>query len=299
MKLLRNVAVIAACAAFPALALDADLLKYGGPDAKEVAGVYVSRVIASPLGLFLQSRIGEDQGGLAKFIADTGFDPRRDIVELVGFSQGAQVKKPGMVAARARFDAARLGAAFVANGMKQSTYSGVEVFERGIGALIAFPEPGIVLGGDGDLVRAALDRRGKPSELDPAVLSKVNNAASRNDVWFVAAGQRNIGLGRMRLPEDSLEGISGGLVLGSTVELNAEAVMRTEKDAQALAQLIQFITAMGQVQGNRGSGVPFLALLQNAKSTVQGTTVLFSVSATQEDLEKLLSPPLKRAAALP
>ena len=297
MKLVRNLTVVAAFAALPTFALDADLLKYGGTDAKEIVGVYVSRVIASPLGLFAQSKIGQDPGAFAKFISDTGFDPRRDVVELIGFSQGDQGKKPGMVVARARFDMARLGAAFVANGMKQSTHSGIDTYERRGDTLIAFPEPGIVLAGDGAVVRAAIDRRGAPSSLDAAVAAKVNAAAARNDVWFVASGQRGLGFGKMKLPEDSLEVISGGLMLGSTVELTAEAVMKTEKDAQALAQVIQFVTAMGQMQGNRNSAAPpFLTLLQNAKSTVQGSTVLISVSAAQADLEKLLSPPLKQAA---
>ena len=40
----------------PLLALDTDLLKYVGPDAKSVAGIYVDRAVSSPLGLFLQSR---------------------------------------------------------------------------------------------------------------------------------------------------------------------------------------------------------------------------------------------------
>jgi hypothetical protein len=295
MKLLQNLAVIGLSAVFPIFAVDADLLKYGGPDAKEIAGVYVSRVIASPLGLFAQSKLGQNNNQFAKFIADTGFDPRRDLVELVAFSQGGQGKKPGIVAARGRFDSALLGAAMATRGMKQASYSGVDIYERQGDTLIAFPEPGIVIAGDGAIVRAALDRRNKPSELDASVAAKINGAASRNDIWFVATGQ-GIKVGKMKLPDDSLEVVSGGLLLGSTVELTAEAVMKTEKDAQALAQVIQFMTAMGQMQGNRGSAPPFVTLLQNAKSSVQGTTVLFSVSAAQSDLEKLLSGPAKRAS---
>jgi hypothetical protein len=293
---LHNLVLIAAATVAPMLAVDADLLKYAGSDAKEIAGVYVSRVIASPLGLFAQSRIGQDDAAFSKFIAATGFDPRRDLVELIAFSQGGQGKKPGMVAARGRFDAALLGSALVEKGMKRATYSGIDTYEGTSGAIIAFPEPGIIVAGDSALVKPALDRRAKPSELDTSLAAKVNLAGSRNDVWFVATGQQGLKFGKMQLPDDALEVISGGLTLGSTVELNAEAIMKTEKDAQALAQLIQFITAMGQMQGDRNPAMtPLLSLLQTAKSTVQGNTVQFSVTAPQSDLEKLFAAPLRRA----
>lgn len=295
MKLFRNLAVLS-IAAFPILALDADLLKYGGPDAKEMAGVYLSRVAASPLGNFAQSKIGPDREEFAKFIADTGFDPRRDLVELIAFSQGGQGKKPGMVVARGRFDTARLGAALIAKGMTHGAYAGVETYEEK-SRMIAFPEAGIGIAGDAAVVKAALDRRTQPANLDASIAEKVA-AASRNDVWFVATGQKNVGFGKMKLPDDALEMVSGGLMLGSVVELTAEAVMKTEKDAQALAQVVQFLTAMGQLQGNQNPRMtPLFALLQNAKSTVQGSTVLFSLSAPEADVEKLLSKPNKRVAS--
>ncbi len=294
---LNSLVLIATAAVSPIFAVDADLLKYGGADAKDIAGVYVSRVIASPLGLFAQSRLGQDDVAFGKFINVTGFDPRRDLIELVAFSPGGEGKKPGMVAARGRFDAERLGAALIEKGMKRSSYSGVDIYEGTGPATIAFPEPGIVVAGDTALVKPALDRRGKPSELSAALATKVALAGSRNDVWFVATGQSGLKFGKMQLPEDALEILSGGLTLGSTVELSAEAIMKTEKDAQALAQLIQFITAMGQMQGNKNPAMtPFLSLLQTAKSTVQGTTVLFSVSAPQSDVEKIFQSRPRRTA---
>jgi hypothetical protein len=294
---LNTLLLIAAASVTPMLAVDADLLKYGGSDAKDIAGVYVSRVMASPLGLFAQSRLGQEDAAFGKFITATGFDPRRDLIELVAFSPGGEGKKPGIIAARGRFDAALLGAALIEKGMKRSSYAGVDIYEGAGPTMIAFPETGIVVAGDTALVKPALDRRGKPSELNPAVAAKVGLAGARNDVWFVATGQSGLKFGKMQLPEEALEILSGGLTLGSTVELSAEAIMKTEKDAQALAQLIQFVMAMGQLQGNKNPAMtPFLSLLQTAKSTVQGTTVLFSVSAPQADVEKLFRARPRRTA---
>jgi hypothetical protein len=202
-----------------------------------------------------------------------------------------------MIAARGRFDAALLGAAMTAHGMTKTSLGGIEAYEAPGNALIAFPETGIIVAGDSALVRPALARRTQPLNLDASLLAKVNSAGSRNDVWFVATGVTSMNFGKMALPADTLEVVSGGLLLGSTVELSAEAVMKTEKDAQALAQMIQFMIAMGdQIQGDRGQANPFLPLLQGAKSSVQGTSVLFSLTAAQSDLEKLFVGRTQRVA---
>ena len=77
--------------------------------------------------------------------------------------------------------------------------------------------------------------------------------------------------------------MSGGLTFGSVVRLNAEAVMKTEKDAQSLVQLVKFMSTIG----NSGMG-QVKQLLQNADAHAQGTTVVFSTSATEADLEQIL-----------
>jgi hypothetical protein len=293
MRFLTNGMLLAVCLASPMLAVDADLLRYVGPDTKEIAGVYVDRAVASPLGMFLQSMAGPENGKFTNFIAATGFDPRRDLREIVVASSGrAQGKKSGLVVARGTFNAAQLGALAVLSGGQKETYNGVDIYFSGGrhgGAWFAFPETSIALLGDEAMLKAAIDRRAGTSELDPRLLAKTAAASSQQDIWFAAIGQTGVGLGKQFVPLESLDVISGGLTLGSVVQLNAEAMMRSEKDAQALLGIIKLVTGMLQLQQQKNPDFArVLPFLQNANAKVEGSAVLLSTFASESDIEQLI-----------
>lgn len=301
MKLLRTALLLAACAVTPALALDAELLKYVGSDATAVAGVYVDRTLGSPLGVYLQSMGVAGSRDFKTFIELTGFDPRRDLREVILASPGGPHQKSGLVVARGTFNAAELGSAAIRSnrGVKES-YAGVDVFHsaEGNGPWLAFPEPAIAVMGDEALLKAALDRRANASELNQRLLSKAQAASSHYDVWFASTGQRGIGFGRGKLSAESVDLASGGLTFGATIQLNAEAVMRTEKDAQSLVDTIRFVSSLMQMQGQRNAEINALTTLaQSAQTKVDGTTVSISASIPQADVERMLNRS-KRIAAV-
>jgi hypothetical protein len=294
MRFLRNGILTALCLAAPMLAVDADLLRYAGPDTKEIAGVYADRVITSPLGIFLQSMAGTENRDFTNFITATGFDPRRDLREIMVVpSAEAPGTRSGLIAARGTFNGAQLGALAVLSGGNKETYDGVDIYFRGGGrhggAWFAFPEPSIVLVGDEASVKAAIARRTTPSQLDARLMEKAQSASSQQDIWFAAIGRTGIGLGKQFVPLESLDVISGGLTLGSVVQLNAEAVMRTEKDAQALLGIFKMVSGMLQLQQQKNPDLAKLMLfLQNADAKVDGPALHFSTFASESDIEQLL-----------
>ena len=260
--------LVASCLVCPLLALDAGLLQFATPDATEIAGVNVERAGNSSLAAVLIKRMGAS-----------------NVQEVVVVSQ----QGIGLIAARGAFDRARFA------GKLQETYNGVELFSSSRGAdLVAFPEPTIALYGDAKTLKAALDRRGTAPALDAALESKIRDIGTRYDAWFAAKPSAGMRFGKTRLPAESVQFISGGITLGNVVRLDAEAVMKTEKDAQSLVQLVKFFASMGD--SSRMGQVKHL--LQNAEARAVGATVMLSTSATEEDLQLLLGGRKKTAALL-
>jgi hypothetical protein len=267
MKSFRPAVLLVASLTAPLLALDPGLLQYATPAATEVAGINLDRAAHSSIASGLISRIGAG-----------------DVHEVLLISEGGI----GLVAARGTFDRA-----LVAGKLKE-TYKGVELFAGRRGSdLVAFPEPTVALYGDAKTLKAALDRRGTPTVLDPALSSKIQDVGARYDAWFAAKGVPATRLGRVKLPAESVRFVSGGLTFGDIVRLDAEAVMNTEKDAQSLVQLVKFLTSMADSQ-RVGQAKE---LLRNAEAHAEGATVVFSTSASEADIEKLLGGGKKAAAA--
>ena len=96
-------------AVYPAIALllfsgllpaaDQQLMNLLMPDAKVVAGVNVDQAKNSPFGQFMLSRMQAGDGGLGKLTGATGFDPRRDLREILMGTVGQPGQK-GLVLAR-------------------------------------------------------------------------------------------------------------------------------------------------------------------------------------------------------
>src|SRR5579863_6843189 len=66
-----------------AYAADPALLNLVMPDAKIFAGVNVERILASPIGKEIDSKIREGAPQFQEILKQTGFDPRRDLKEIL------------------------------------------------------------------------------------------------------------------------------------------------------------------------------------------------------------------------
>jgi hypothetical protein len=291
MRFLKTVLMVV-CLASPVLAVDSDLLRYLGSDTKVIAWANVDRVVSSPLGIFVQSIAGAENRDFTNFITATGFDPRRDLRELVLGSPGRAQPRKGLIAARGSFNGPQLGALAVLSGGKKDSYNGVDIYFTGGahgGVWFSFPEPTIALVGDEPTLKAAIDRGTQNAQLDPRLTAKIPAAGTNQDVWFAAIEPAGVGSGKRFVALETVDLVSGGLTLGSVVQLNAEALMRTEKDAQSLAGLIKMFAGMLQSQQQRNPAIArLLPFLQNADAKVEGTAVLFSTSASEAVIEQLL-----------
>src|SRR5450755_1423968 len=111
------------------LAADSSLLSLMMPDAKVIAGVQVDSTKNSPFGRYLLDHFQPSDPGFQEFISQTGFDPRRDVSEVV-MASNWQSKTPTsrwLVAAKGSFDLAKITQAVHSHGGVVQNYQGVNV----------------------------------------------------------------------------------------------------------------------------------------------------------------------------
>src|SRR5436189_4662072 len=100
-------------AVLPARAADSQLVALLMPDAKVVAGINVDQAKATPFGQYVLSQMQATQDKkLQEFITSTGFDPSRDVHELLMASNSTGPEShSGLLVARGLFDSGRISAA--------------------------------------------------------------------------------------------------------------------------------------------------------------------------------------------
>ena len=106
------------------------LLNLVMPDAKVVVGVDVTRAKASSLGQLFMQNINLHDDELGKLTSLTGFDPRRDLSEVVMASVDTNTSgKNALMLVRGNFDAARIKTFVAQNGLTAvQSVQGVELF---------------------------------------------------------------------------------------------------------------------------------------------------------------------------
>src|SRR5436190_14543806 len=144
----------------PATAADPQLLNLVMPDAKVLAGVNVDQAKSSPFGQYVLSQMQLHDNHLTELTSATGFDPTRDVHELLVASSGGAGQQTGLVLARGNFDPARINALALSKGAASEVYNGVTILEdpkQQSG--FAFLNATIVAAGDVANVKAAIDRQ--------------------------------------------------------------------------------------------------------------------------------------------
>ena len=123
------------CAVLPARAADQQLLNLVMPDVKVIAGVNVDQAKTTPFGQYVLAQIsGQRQQNLQNLIGLTGFDPTRDVSELllatdtVGAPATPETHQ-GLVLARGIFDPVKITAAATAGGAVTESYGGLTIVE--------------------------------------------------------------------------------------------------------------------------------------------------------------------------
>jgi len=294
---------LAAVMSLPMAAADPAMLKAVMPDAEFVAGADIDKVMNSPFGQFALSKIGAEDDKLQKMIEMTGFDPRRDLREVLVASKNLNGKGNAVVMVRGTFDSAKLTAAASLHGAVLNSYNGVTIFalnpkkeSEGVVALLS----GMAIGGPVEDVKAAVDRFQDGRSVAPAITVQASAASAKWDAWAVSNGTPSKFAGAVSNPNlggalkgEVLQAItqtSGGVRFGANVEIGGEAVMRSEQDAAALVDVYKFLMSMVQMNAPKTGAVasPIQSLFGSASVTASGVTVKFTAQMPQSELEKLL-----------
>lgn len=291
---------IGLCVAALSLAADRSLVGLIGPDADMVAGIQMDNIRGTAIGQTLLQRLPFSDPSMQRFVRDSGFDPRRDIQEVVfGVSskQHAQI-----VALRGSFDMAKIAALVKREGATMTKSQGYDVITSPDNhATVVFIEPTVVLMGPPANVKAALERRQSGMTVDPATLDRVDRASGGNDVWFVSNNLNSLAApgGRQAVAGpfqafNALQQMSGGLRLGSVVQISVEAAAKTEKDALALADVLRMLPALAGSQATPGNKAEaqhlqaFVSVMDKAQVQASGTTVKLVLPIPQNQVEQWL-----------
>ena len=283
-------------------AADTQLLNLVMPDAKILAGVNVSQAKTSPFGQFVISQLQSQDQRLQDVITKTGFDPRSDLDELLLASNGKQSNPSHLTLACGTFNVAQIQAAATAAGATSEVHKGITIVENlKHGQAFAFLSPTChsgfsiaVAGGVAD-VKGAIDRQTAPATVDAGLLVTANHLSATQDAWAVSlvpppaiqppANAPNV----PAVPSTVFQNVQqahGGIRFGANVMLNAQLQADSAQNASALANVLQFLLNLGQMQAQQNSQAA--AALKTVKITTSGNMVNVSADVPEAQAEAVI-----------
>ncbi len=290
------------------------LLDLAMPDAKVLMGVQVRRILASPFGESLQAQLGAQAPEMAQLIAATGFDPFGDLEEILIASPGGN-DAPSLLAVRGSFDPVVQSQRLRQSGRVLDVVDGIEVFtglrsnKDGPPQGWAFLDATTVIAGDLARLRDAIRNRHVAAALDPEIRREIGALSARYDVWVVAETPSDALAGRLpsgdspQAPQamnlQSMRRFSGGLRFSPDMEIAAELLARSEKDAAELAGAMRILAGLFQAQQAKQGGRPGPNLLERLQISVDGGAVRLALTIPEAELREALERHAARAATAP
>ncbi len=237
-------------------------------------GLRLSRLIDSLPALGAGADLRQRGAEMVAHTPFAGFNPMTDIDEVFLASSGKGQNPPVLVVARGVFHVEQLGAA-------AKLYHGVPVIESGqpSGGVVALLDASTAIAGDLATVRAAIDRRGSPTRLAPALAARIEALRSRYELWgtgdvpehSAAAASRPDGLG-------SLDRFVFGAALQAGLQLKAEIHLAAPEDAEKIATSLRLLeTMMNARQPSAAGGFT----MQSKNGTIQ-----LSLTVSEDELKK-------------
>jgi hypothetical protein len=283
-------------------AADSQLLNLVMPDAKVIAGVNVEQAKGTQFGQWVLNQIQTNDADMQKLITLTGFDPRRDVREVLVASDGTPQSKSGLALARGNFDTAKITTAATTEGkdVVTETYAGVTILEDTKGTHgIAFLDRTTVAAGDLASVKGAIDRSTNTQPLNAALLVKINHWSTSQDAWGISTvppssfapappATGNHPPNPMTSAAQNVQEAYGGVKFGNNVVFTGEAVCDTAQNANALADMVKFVVNLAQMQG--GQDPKLQALANSVSVTPTGTSVKVMASLPQDVFTQMLQP---------
>ncbi|HSB12981.1 MAG TPA: hypothetical protein VLE22_00900 [Bryobacteraceae bacterium] len=293
-------------------AADTNLMNLVMPDARMISGFNIERAKASPFGQFLLSQMAASDPDFEKFVAATGFDPRRDLHEMLFASAGTPDSAHAIVLVRGLFDSPRIEAMAKLNGAIIRAYKGVAVMhgtQRGgpwsfnMGATkadgaFAFLDNTTAVLGDARSLHSVIDRRVGGRGLNPRLAARAQQLSEQYDIWGVS--MMPVSEWASKVPDENVSGVmqgdalrsieqsSGGIRFGKVIEISGEAITRSEKDATALADVIRFLTGLLQLNQKDARITGPAKLLQSLDLRTEGNVMKLSLLVPEAELEKFI-----------
>ena len=303
MKLpIFNAAALAALCAGLLPGADPQLLSLVMPDAKVLAGINVDQAKTTPFGRYVLSQL-EAQGAqhLQQIATLTGFDPTRDLTELLIASNGTPGSRTGLILARGNFNPAQIQGAAQAGGGTTVAYAGVTlVLDPKQANAVAFLDSTLAVAGDVASVKAAIDRQRIPAPLDASVTANVNQWSSNEDAWVIGAAPfelirpnpTNAQNAAVQNVVQNIQQAGGGVKFADPIVFTAQAQTDTAANANALAGVVQFLANMAPLQAPQAN--PELAsILGSLSVAASGNSVNLSLQVSEQQAEQIvkLNPP--------
>jgi hypothetical protein len=304
MRNLGTVLLFAALTVIVGSAADRELLRLAPSGTRLLAGIQVEQGKATPFGRFLLSRLKTDDKDFQQFVAATGFDPTRDVEEILVASPAAGAgSRKGLMLVRGHFDMPVILAAAKQKGATVEDYRGVALISSPEGktsheGALAFLDGSIAVAGDIENVKSAIARRAEAATLDSTLEQKAAELSAAHHAWMVsvvpvaemAGNVPNANLsGAMKGNAfQAIEQVSGGADFTDGVRISAEVVTRSEKDATALADVVRFLASFAQMnqQGVQAPGLA--AALESLDLKTDGNITKVSFRVPEDQIEKLM-----------
>lgn len=307
---------VTALAAAGLQAADLSMVSLLTADAKVVTGIDLDRSRNSPFGQFFLNQMTTQDDGLQKFAEMTGFDPRRDLREIViASTDSGMAMRSGagaVIVVRGQFNPAKIMQLASAHGGPElvTSYNGTQVIQTSRTADTAQKAEQIMWAGFlGNLlvagpkasVQTAINRYRAATKADPALAARIQAASARHDAWMLTTLSPAALAGNLNNPNmqgamrgdimQGIESMSAGVKFGANVVVSGEATTRSDKDASALVDVMRFFSSMAQGNGAKGGA---MGLLDSVEMNAEGRSVKFSLTAPAEEFEKLLGPSMNR-----
>ncbi|MBZ5618456.1 MAG: hypothetical protein LAQ69_07000 [Acidobacteriia bacterium] len=263
-------------ATYPLAAADTALTDYVPSDSKVVFGIRTRTIIDL---LQAQNFGAEWRGAGSSLLAQTplaGFDPLKDLDEVLIASTGEGENPTGLLVLRGRFDVERLASG-------ATVYQGVPIVEdaKKSGA-IAFLDASTAIAGDLSRIHAVLDQRAGGTGVTPEWAARVEPLRSRYSIWGIGdVPKRPPSTDGQPDPMDAVDRFEFGAELGHGLELTAQIHVRTPEDAEKMVASLGFLEALLKSPQSPAKGSKFEMHMDNGSLHV-------ALAIPEEELNKAI-----------
>ena len=289
-------------------AADPQLLNLVMPDAKVLAGVNVEQARGTQFGQFILNQMQTQDSGMQQLVALTGFDPRRDVRELLVASDGTPQGKTGLALAKGTFDVGKISALGTLHGMVSELYNGVTILEdpKAHEHGIAFLDSTTVVAGDTASVKGAIDRQHNAQPLPAAVIVRVNQWSNSQDAWGVSTvpptslmpAKKTGGANNpMQNVSQNVQQVAFGVKFGALVVASGEATCDTAQNAGTLADMVKMLINIAQMQ--TGADPTAATLVKSINVVASDSVVKISASLPEDVFQQILQQSKKSMAVQP